>query len=100
MSLMIASQSSPVAFGGLGLLVVGGGGRDELAATVAGAAWPAGWRPWRNEGEPDGEQDRDGDGGGEARPGHGTSLGAETARTRMVSGGWLGRSTCSRVSRT
>src|SRR6266487_1363927 len=47
MSLMIASQSSPVAFGGLGLLVVGGGGMEELGATVVGPAWPAGWRPWR-----------------------------------------------------
>src|SRR6266487_4071214 len=46
MSLMIASQSSPVAFGGLGLLVVGGGGMEELGATAAGPAWPAG-RPWR-----------------------------------------------------
>src|SRR6266508_2112404 len=100
----VAHDREPVfarGFRGVGLAGGGGrrkgrtrgdGGRGCLAGGVAALE--------EREGEPDGEQDRDGDGGGEARPGHGTSLGAETARTRMVSGGWLGRSTCSRVSRT
>src|SRR5574341_1170666 len=101
MSLMIASQSSPVAFGGLGLLVVGGDG-VEVGGADGGGGGPTGGVAAleEGEGEADGEQDGDGHGGDEAGPGHGTSLGAETALTRMVSGGWLGSSTCSRVSRT